>query len=147
MSYVLMTVIDCCDPDWGADGRAGGRGGYPKIGFSMSSCEQKLFVPCGCTHQMVSKTPTITFRLNTTPEFWTRGTRHFLRNAREASVGASRSSRRANHTTRRTSACRSRRVRADRAQHHALATRNKRAVATAAQASVQTRSTTLPRDF
>ena len=113
----------------------------------MSSFQLKPLIPRASTLYKVSKTPTITFRLDTTPEFCTRGTRHFLRTPSERTEAASRSARRANHTTRRTSACRSRRVRADRAQNHALATRKKRAVATAAQASVQSRSTTPPRDF
>ena len=105
----------------------------------MSSCEQKRFVPCGCTHQMVSKTPTITFRLDTTPEFCARPTRYFCAMHAEATVRASLSSLRANRTKRSTSACAPRRVRADPSQNHPLASKDKRAVATRVQATMQGR--------
>ena len=103
----------------------------------MSSFELKPLIPRASMLYKVSITPSIIFRLDTTPEFCTRGTRHFLRNAREASVRASRSAPRANRTTWRRSACRAQRVHADRSQNHALATRNKQKVAMGVHAAVQ----------
>ena len=103
----------------------------------MSSFELKPLIPRASMLYKVSITPSIIFRLDTTPEFCTRGTRHFLRNAREASVRASRSAPRANRTTWRRSACRAQRVHADRSQNHALATRNKQNVAMGVHAAVQ----------
>ena len=54
-------------------------GEYPVGPFSMSSFQLNPLIPRACALYKVSKTPTITFRLDTTPEFCTRGTRHFLR--------------------------------------------------------------------
>jgi len=113
----------------------------------MSSFQLNPLIPRACSLYKVSKTPTITFRLDTTPEFCTRGTRHVLRTHPNGTEAAARSARRANHTTRRTPACRSRRIRADTAQNHALATRNKCTVATAVHVAVQVQSTAPPRDF
>ena len=104
--------------------------------FSMPSFELKALIPREYMLYKVSKTPTIIFRLDTTPECCTRVTPHFLRNTLKHTKAASRSARRANHTTRRTSACRSRSVRADRAQKHALATTSKRTVAAAVHVAV-----------
>ena len=103
----------------------------------MSSFQLNPLIPRACALYKVSKTPTITFRLDTTPEFCTRGTRHFLRTHPNGTEAAARCARRANHTTRRTPACRSRRIRADTAQNHAPATRNKCTVATAVHVAVQ----------
>ena len=125
-------------------------GEYPVGPFSMSSFQLNPLMPRACALYKVSKTPTITFRLDTTPltrVLHTWGTRHFLRTHPNGTEAAARCARRANHTTRRTPACRSRRIRADTAQNHAPATRNKCTVATAVHVAVQARSTAPPRDF
>eukprot|EP00966_Prymnesium_polylepis_P291949 6742576-Prymnesium_polylepis.2 len=64
----------------------------------MLSFQLNPLIPRASTLYKVSKTPTITFRLDTTPEFCTCGTRHFLRNTSERTEAASRSARRESHS-------------------------------------------------